>query len=266
MNPTEGLSDAYRDLAFIGGIPDKNFIERLAVNHVSANDAKREDLAKEMDADPLVTAPVWQDKIADTSKIEVPAFVIGSYSNTLYTMGTFRAWRTLGSKDKWLRIHDRQEWPYYYDKNNTEELRRFFDHYLLGKDNGWENTAPVRYTTIGFQGKNETDIPATSFPPAGVNNQPIIIDNVLSQGIKNGYNLKANHYVKDLSQGLSMTALGNGLAFLYSAMNDGQLEKQFRIKIKDLTDNFGNQNIVIAMKRSVDNLLVESIFKKIVTL
>lgn len=58
INPTEGLSDAYRDLAFIGGIPDKNFIERLAVNHVSANDAKREDLAKEMDADPLVTAPV----------------------------------------------------------------------------------------------------------------------------------------------------------------------------------------------------------------
>ncbi|MCM6810171.1 hypothetical protein NE287_05225 [Pediococcus pentosaceus] len=49
-------------------------------------------------------------------------------------------------------------------------------------------------------------------------------------------------------------------------MNDGQLEKQYRIKIKDLTDNFGNQNIVIAMKRSVDNLLVESIFKKIVTL
>lgn len=176
INPTEGLSDAYRDLAFIGGIPDKNFIERLAVNHVSANDAKREDLAKEMDADPLVTAPVWQDKIADTSKIEVPAFVIGSYSNTLHTMGTFRAWRTLGSKDKWLRIHDRQEWPYYYDKNNTEELRRFFDHYLLGKENGWENTAPVRYTTIGFQGKNETDIPATSFPPAGVNNQPFYLN------------------------------------------------------------------------------------------
>ncbi len=76
-------------MTFIGGIPDKNFIERLAVNHVSANDAKREDLAKEMDADPLVTAPIWQDKIADTSKIEVPAFVIGSYSNTLHTMGTF---------------------------------------------------------------------------------------------------------------------------------------------------------------------------------
>jgi hypothetical protein len=47
-------------------------------------------------------------------------------------------------------------------------------------------------------------------------------------------------------------------------MNDGQLEKQYRIKIKDLTDNFGNQNIVIAMKRSVDNALIGSIFEKII--
>ncbi|MCT4458644.1 CocE/NonD family hydrolase [Lactiplantibacillus paraplantarum] len=176
INPTEGLSDGYRDLAFIGGIPDKHFIERLAVNHVSATKAKREDLTKEMDVNPLVTAPVWQDKIADTNKINVPAFVIGSYSNTLHTMGTFRAWRTLGSEEKWLRIHDRQEWPYYYDQDNTEELRRFFDHYLLDQDNGWEKTAQVRYTTIGFQGRNQTDIPAMNFPPAEVTNQSFYLN------------------------------------------------------------------------------------------
>ncbi|MFX3943867.1 CocE/NonD family hydrolase, partial [Streptococcus suis] len=52
INPTEGLSDGYRDLAFIGGIPDKNFIERLQVNHVSAKGAKRENLVKEMDCYP----------------------------------------------------------------------------------------------------------------------------------------------------------------------------------------------------------------------
>ena len=37
INPTEGLSDGYRDLAYIGGMADENFIGRLAVNHVSAN-------------------------------------------------------------------------------------------------------------------------------------------------------------------------------------------------------------------------------------
>ena len=166
INPTEGLSDGYRDLAFIGGIPDKNFIERLQVNHVSDKGAKREDLVKEMDSYPLATAAVWKDKVADTSKITIPAFVIASYSNTLHTMGTFRSWRNLGSKDKWLRIHDKQEWPYYYDKDNVEELRRFFDYYLLDKDNDWNKTPQVRYSLIDFKGNNTNDISADTFPPS----------------------------------------------------------------------------------------------------
>ena len=171
INPTEGLADGYRDLAFIGGIPDKNFIERLQVNHVSATGAKREDLTKEMTAYPLANAALWQDKVADPSKIIVPAFVIASYSNTLHTIGTFRSWRSLRSKEKWLRIHDRQEWPYYYDESNTEELRRFFDYYLLGKENGWPDTPTVRYSLLDLQGGNQTDIPAESFPPATSENK-----------------------------------------------------------------------------------------------
>ncbi|MEI5991984.1 hydrolase [Enterococcus termitis] len=171
INPTEGLADGYRDLAFIGGIPDENFIERLQVNHVSAKNATREDLVKEMKAYPLANTAVWQDKVADPSKITIPAFVIASYSNTLHTMGTFRSWRTLGSKEKWLRIHDRQEWPYYYDEKNIEELRRFFDYYLLEKENGWTETPTVRYSLIDFHGGNKTDIPSESFPPSTSENK-----------------------------------------------------------------------------------------------
>ncbi|MBC2002803.1 CocE/NonD family hydrolase [Listeria booriae] len=171
INPTEGLADGYRDLAFIGGIPDENFIERLQINHVSAKGAKREDLVQEMKAYPLADAEVWKDKVADASAITVPAFVIASYSNTLHTMGTFRSWRSLGSQEKWLRIHDSQEWPYYYDESNTEELRRFFDYYLLEKDNGWDKTPRVRYSVIDFQGGNQTDLQSEVFPPASSENK-----------------------------------------------------------------------------------------------
>ena len=52
---------------------------------------------------------LWGDKIADVSKISVPAYIVASYSNTLHTMGTFRAWRSIGSTEKWLRIHDSQD-------------------------------------------------------------------------------------------------------------------------------------------------------------
>ncbi|MEU5059956.1 MULTISPECIES: hypothetical protein [Streptomyces] len=79
---------------------------------------------------------LWENKIPQFDKINVPAYVVASYSNTLHTAGTFRAWRRMGSEDKWLRIHNSQEWPDYYDQSNVEDLRRFFDHVLKGEDNG----------------------------------------------------------------------------------------------------------------------------------
>lgn len=166
--PHEGLQDAYRDLCYVGGIPDPNFIGRLQVNHVSASGAKREDMIDEMYAYPLADHELWKDKCADCSKITIPAFVTASYSNTLHTMGTFRAWRALGSKEKWLRIHDSQEWPDYYDEANTEERLRFFDRYLKDIDNGWENTPKVRYGLLDLEGGNELNIPAETFPPENV--------------------------------------------------------------------------------------------------
>ena len=165
ISPTEGLQDAYRDLAYIGGIPDPNFIHRLQVNHVSATKAQREDMAAELETYPLANCELWEDKVADVSKINVPAYVVASYSKTLHTMGTFRAWRSIGSAEKWLRIHDTQEWPDYYSAEATEELRRFFDYYLLDKQNGWEKTPTVRYSILDFQGNNRTGLIAETFPP-----------------------------------------------------------------------------------------------------
>jgi predicted acyl esterase len=97
--------------------------------------------------------------------MNVPAFVVASYSNTLHTAGTFRAWRRLASADKWLRIHNSQEWPDYYDEANVEDLRRFFDRYLKDIDNDWEATPHVRYSVHDFQGGDQVNVPADAFPP-----------------------------------------------------------------------------------------------------
>ena len=163
--PHEGLQDAYRDICYVGGIPDPHFLDRLQVNHVSMSGAQREDMIDEMYAYPLATAEIWQDKRADCSKINIPAFVTASYSNTLHTMGTFRAWRALGTDKKWLRIHDSQEWPDYYDMHNTEERKKFFDRYLKDEQNGWEETPAVRYAVLDLEGDNKTGIVADEFPP-----------------------------------------------------------------------------------------------------
>lgn len=169
INPEEGLTDAYRDMLARGGIMDVNFTEHLLVNNVHAGEpVRREDVAAEGLAYPFADHPVWQDKIAKPEKITCPAYVIASYSNTLHTIGTFRAWRSLQHEDKWLRIHDGQEWPDFYESEQQEDRRKFFDHFLKDIDNGWEKTPRVRYSLHDFEGGKFTGVAAEAFPPSGV--------------------------------------------------------------------------------------------------
>ena len=167
--PHEGLQDGYRDIAFVGGIPDPHFFQRLSVNHVSiVKGTLREDVQAEMEKYPLANAELWKDKCANVKNIEIPAFFTASYSNTLHTMGTFRAWRNISSKKKWLRIHDSQEWPDYYDEKTREERQKFFDFYLRDQKNDWEKTPKVRYCLIDLEGGNKLNIVAEEFPPKNV--------------------------------------------------------------------------------------------------
>ncbi|MDN5635992.1 CocE/NonD family hydrolase C-terminal non-catalytic domain-containing protein [Brevibacterium sp.] len=89
---------------------------------------------------------------------------------------TVPAWRRMASEQKWLRIHNSQEWPDYYDEANVEDLRRFFDHFLRGIDNGWEETPRVRYSVLDLEGGGRTEIPATEFPPAEVEATKFYLD------------------------------------------------------------------------------------------
>ena len=117
-----------------------------------------------------------QDKIPAFDRIEVPAYVVASYSNTLHTAGTFRAWRRMASEQKWLRIHNGQEWPDYYDQANVDDLRRFFDRFLKGVDNDWEATPHVRYSLLDLEGGDRVALPAESFPPADVTSTRFYLD------------------------------------------------------------------------------------------
>jgi hypothetical protein len=163
--PCEGMSDIYRDLTIRGGIPDHPFSERLTTSFVGAN--RREDIIAEAERYPLMNG-LWQSKSARLEKIDVPAYIVASYSNSIHTPGTFRGWRRISSADKWLRIHNTMEWPDYYDEANVQDLRRFFDRYLKDADNGWEQTPRVRYSVLDLEGGDRVGVPATSFPPADV--------------------------------------------------------------------------------------------------
>ncbi len=166
INPWEGVSDVYRDLVLRGGMPDTGFARQLQEGSFFGNSSK-EDILAEAEAYPLMNE-LWENKIPAFDQIEVPAYVVASYSNTLHTAGTFRGWRRITSQNKWLRIHNTQEWPDYYDEAHTDDLRRFFDHFLKEADNGWEKTPHVRYSVLDLEGGDVVDIPTDQFPPADI--------------------------------------------------------------------------------------------------
>ena len=143
--PWEGFVDHFRETANRGGIPNPVFPEAIFDTFTSQN--YLEDQPRMVVTHTLMDA-YWQDKIAKLENIRIPAYVVASYTNPVHTHGTFAGFREIPSKDKWLRVHNTQEWFDYYTPANVEDLRKFFDHYLLGADNGWEATPRVRLAVL----------------------------------------------------------------------------------------------------------------------
>ncbi|ROM53523.1 hypothetical protein BK648_07685 [Pseudomonas poae] len=144
INPWEGFSDIYREVCFHGGIPETGFVPwwqegvEFGLSHV-------EDLPRTCAAHPLLDEH-WQSKMTDFSKITVPAYVVASWSDQgLHTRGTLEAYKGLGSTDKWLEIHGRKKWGYYYQDDSLQRQLTFFDTYLKEKSTNIDSWPKVRY-------------------------------------------------------------------------------------------------------------------------
>ena len=151
--PWEGHANMYEDEYMRGGIP--NFSYTRPVMSFGLN--KMEDLQAMMRKYPLMNA-YWADKAAQLERVRVPAYVVASYSSELHTRGSIDGFRRISSPDKWLRIHNTQEWPDLYDPNYSEDLCRFFDHFLKGLDNGWERTPRVRIAVLDPNGAGKVRV------------------------------------------------------------------------------------------------------------
>lgn len=160
--PWEGFCDHYRESGTRGGIPAPEFPEMIAETFASAH-GMLEDQPRMIVERPFM-CDYWEDKAARVENIEIPAYVVASYTNSVHTHGSFAGFRRMASKEKWLRVHNTSEWFDYYTPENVEDLRRFFDHYLKGIDNGWEQTPRVRLSVLNpggtdIVGRAEEDFP-----------------------------------------------------------------------------------------------------------
>ena len=139
INPWEGFSDWYREFGYHGGMRETRFIPRAAGNIIHST-TRTEDTLANMLAHPLYDA-YWESKQQDLEAITVPAYVVASWSDQgLHTRGTLEVFKRMSSKQKWLEVHGRKKWHYFYLPSSVEKQRTFFDHFLKGNDDavlGW---------------------------------------------------------------------------------------------------------------------------------
>ncbi|KAH6722758.1 Alpha/Beta hydrolase protein [Leptodontidium sp. MPI-SDFR-AT-0119] len=174
MAPWEGVGDLYRETICRGGIPSPFFWSTLS--KTMQGNGFYEDVGEMITKYPHMN-DYWADKKPRLTDIDIPMYVAMSYSTGLHTEGSFRGWKYSSSKDKWLRIHSTQEWHDLYDPDNNDDLQRFLDHYLLGKDNGWEITPRVRASLLRFGDRHDiTHRPEDNYPPARTEYHTLYLD------------------------------------------------------------------------------------------
>ena len=155
----EGHGNMYNDEYMRGGIPNYS----AARETISFGENRTENLRAMMRKYPLRNE-YWEDKTAKFEEVTIPAYVIGSYDSPLHTQGSIEGFRKIASKDKWLRIHNTQEWPDSYQPDNVEELKQFFDYFLKGIENQWAKTPRVRIAVLDPGGEDEIKRPVAWFP------------------------------------------------------------------------------------------------------
>ncbi|KAF9701523.1 hypothetical protein EKO04_000001 [Ascochyta lentis] len=176
--PWEGFGDFYRETICRGGIPNSKFWSILGSGLEGQN--SREDVEQMLAQFPLMNE-YWEDKKPRIQAIDIPMYALASYSSCLHTEGSVRGWKYSSSREKWLRIHHSQEWFDIYSPDAIDDLQRFLDHYLLDKDNGWENTPKVRISLLRYNAPPITSRPEDNYPPSRTVYETFYLDGKTSQ-------------------------------------------------------------------------------------
>lgn len=193
--PWEAAGDLYREQFVRGGAWDNGLFDLITKQVIRGHNGLED--FREMYRRSQTMNPYWADKRANIKNINIPTYVVASYSTFVHTMGSIRGWLDVQTTEKWLRWDPYQEW---YDlwvmKESRDELAQFFGHYLKGEDNGWENTPKVRMSALRFGDtepiypivEEDFPIPRTQYREFFLSNNGLLSDSAPAEGSVVKYN------------------------------------------------------------------------------
>lgn len=174
INPWEGWSDTYREVVRHGGIPETYFWPYIAWRW-GYGTTRVEDLATETTEHPFFD-DFWASKAPDLSRVNVPAYVVASWSDQgLHTRGTFEGFKRISSRHKWLEAHGGKKWGYYYSPQGLWRQQVFFDYFLKEEPTEVLDWPRVRYEVRerAFIGTVKA---ATNWPVPDTDPLPLFLD------------------------------------------------------------------------------------------
>ncbi|KAK0212502.1 hypothetical protein DFS33DRAFT_1269288 [Desarmillaria ectypa] len=180
--PRECATDPYLDFFLQGGKPHREAFNKLLVDEIAGPNGV-ENVPAMVQKRPLYDE-YWSEKTIPVENIDVPMYILASYSTGLHSRDSFHAFRAARIKQKRLRVHPCQEWYNLYCLETNDELQRFFDHYCKKIDNGWPGSIPlVRLSLLGFNNsppKTVVERPEQEFPLARAQNRTYYLDGSLT--------------------------------------------------------------------------------------
>jgi len=172
IQPWQGTSDFYRDRTRQGGLYSNGFVDfwwndcvldnqngnassryvdyftgerntgvPLTESELAAN---RFDYKQDIQDHPLEDE-WYASRSADLTNIEVPALVVANWGGlAAHLRGTILGYEGINSAEKWLRIQRGNYFLTFYDPQNVDIQRRFFDRFLKGDEKAWQDEPRVR--------------------------------------------------------------------------------------------------------------------------
>lgn len=114
--------------------------------------ASRCDLGADFFGHPLDDA-FFQARSAQWRDIGIPILSAANWGGQgLHLRGNIEGFLRADSHQKWLEIHGREHWTEFYADRGLTLQKRFFDHFLKGLDNGWDQQPRVLLQIRGVDG------------------------------------------------------------------------------------------------------------------
>lgn len=186
----EGSADWYRDMTHHGGIlstfwanwydmqvksvqyglGDSGPVSLITGRQICGDETLSEDqlAANRCDFGNEIYAHPFDDnyhkiRSAAWSKITTPILTAANWGGQgLHPRGNFEGFMRAASRNKWLEAHGLEHWTEFYTDYGVLLQKRFFDYFLKGLDNGWDEQPRVQLQIRkinGFEQRHEQDWP-----------------------------------------------------------------------------------------------------------